>query len=195
MLSPGNLFSQGVSSTNAPPVTIRHVKTNEFERFPKMGMVFSATNYTDQAVSLTAPAIEVKTGSKWIEQGGPNLQCIVFTGPGCPIHLSPHQAAYFVIEFSTRVPGSSPGVNYLPQEPTGTPWRLRLNVQDNLTGLADASARVKRASATIKDQLGGNTNSSITKFFLQRPPSLASPKLWSVKRFQNDQIAQPGACT
>ena len=112
-----------------------------------MGMVFSATNYTEHAVSLTAPAIEVKTGSKWTEQGGPNLQCIVFTGPGCPIHLSPHQAAYFVIEFSTRVPGSSPGVNYLPQGPTGTPWRLRLNVQDNLTGLADASARVKRASA------------------------------------------------
>ena len=140
-----------------------------------MGMVFSATNYTEHAVSLTAPAIEVKTGSKWTEQGGPNLQCIVFTGPGCPIHLSPHQAAYFVIEFSTRVPGSSPGVNYLPQGPTGTPWRLRLNVQDNLTGLADASARVKRASATIKDQLGGNTNSSITKVLSPKTTFFGKP--------------------
>lgn len=163
MLSPGSLFSQGSSSGNYPAVTIRHAATNEFKPLPKMGAVFSATNHTSQTVSLTAPAVEVKTGSKWSEQGRPNLQSIVFAAPGYPAKLGPHQAGYFVVEFSSRVRGSSPGVNYLPQQPAGTPWRLQVNVQENLAGLADASARVKRGEQVIKQQLGGSTNASMTE--------------------------------
>ncbi len=162
MLSPGSLFSQGDSSTNYPPVTIRHAKTNEFQPLPKIGAVFSATNHTGQTVSLTAPAVEVKAGSKWAAQGGPNLQSILFAAPGCPTQLGPHQAGYFVIEFSSRVRGPPLGVNYLPHQPAGTPWRLRVNVQENLTGLADASVRVKRGGQVIKEQLGGSTSSSMT---------------------------------
>jgi hypothetical protein len=64
-------------------------------------------------------------------------------------------------------------VNYLRSRPTAAPWRLRLNVQENLTGFADATARFKRGAEILAGQANSGMKSVLSpKNTIFGPPTI-----------------------
>ena len=141
------------------------------------GTVFLVTNNTSATVVVNLTAIEVRAGSNWITQLTPNGPLMLSDSNAVPTPgstngfmpsltttgLLPHQAAYATISFSGApsrsgpAPGSPVGVgmNYLAGQPTGAVWRVVVSVQEKLTGLADASARITRYP-DVRSRLAAN---------------------------------------
>jgi hypothetical protein len=162
--------------------------------------VFLVTNYTSATVVASLSAIEVKSGSNWVAQICPHGPLLFSVPPGAtnafipgrPImELKPHQTAYATIQFSglqaTSGPamGSLPGgaVNHLPGQPTGAVWRLTVSVQEKLTGMSDASARLTRyASMQARLAAAGVTNAPMNPFsgaysYLGKPSRVSSEEI------------------
>jgi hypothetical protein len=124
------------------------------------------TNHTAETVVISVLAVEVKVGSNWITQMRPQCPLLLsatnairlpgVTGPFMPgltrTELGPHEAAYSTISFSGNPTASGPEVgsivgcamNYIAGQPTGSVWRIAVNVQEKLTGVADVEARLAR---------------------------------------------------
>jgi hypothetical protein len=163
---------------------LRSAPTNGVAR---LRTVFLVTNHTSSTVVANLSAIEVRNGSNWVTQmrpHGPFLFAMPGSAPGpgwtniptpasAVMELKPHQTAYATIQFSGLASASGPtprspvqyGVNYLPGQPTGAVWRLSVSVQEKLSGLTDASARLTRYSE-MQGRLAsaGSTNAPMNPF-------------------------------
>lgn len=105
--------------------------------------------------------------------------------------LKPNQSAYVTIQFSGGPSPSGPvqrswvpmGMNHLAGAPTGAVWRLVVNVQEELTGLPDAVARIRRyPDMQARLAASGITNTSINPFsgeykFFGKPTRVVSQEV------------------
>ena len=170
-----------------------------------LGTVFLVTNHTSATVAVNLTAIEASAGSNWITQLTPHGPLILWAASAVPTPgstngfspgltstaLQPHQAAYATISFSGAPGSSGPaagspvgvGMNYLAGRPTGAVWRVVVSVQEQLTGLADASARITRYS-DMRSRLAANgvTNAPLNPFssaytYLGKPTKVVSQEV------------------
>jgi len=103
--------------------------------------------------------------------------------------LKPHQAAYCTIHFSGQPTADGPGpgspygcgMNYLAGEPTGAVWRLTVSMQEQLTGLRLAAARLTHYADTRRSYAtAGITNSPFSCLYLGKPTTVSSEEVtWS----------------
>jgi hypothetical protein len=151
------------------------------------GTVFLVTNHTSATVVVNLTAIEVRAGSNWITQLTPNRPLMLSASNAVPTPgstsgfipgltttgLQPHQTAYATISFSgapnrpVPAPGSPLGVgmNHLAGQPTGAVWRAVVSVQEKLTGLSDATARITRyPDMRSRSAATGVTNAPLNPF-------------------------------
>jgi hypothetical protein len=183
LLASQSRASENVSSVTNTPVVMRHVDGTNFGSLLAGDTVFFCTNQTSQSVLLTAPAIEIKSGSTWATDSGPYLQTIWFAAAGSnTTTLEPRQAGYCIIRFSPLrfpspgAPPNPPGLNCIPvPPPTGSVWRLSAQVQNKLSGLSDASARVKESADQFRNRPGGNASASLTNIWSQRTSFFSVP--------------------
>jgi hypothetical protein len=110
--------------------------------------------------------------------------------------LQPHLAAYSTIQFSCPGFALTPRplslhaptnlyfgrINTISGMPTGTVWRLKVSVQEKLTGLADVSARVADFPDTqARLRKAGVTNAPLNPFagtysYFGKPITVVSPE-------------------
>jgi hypothetical protein len=171
--NPANFGFRPIRPGHAPP--------------PPFGTTFLVTNHTSATVAINLTGIELKAGSNWIKQSTPHGPLLLSASNALPTRgstkrfmptltttqLLPHQAAYATISLSgaTNKSGPTPGshigvgMNYLAVQPTGAVWRVVVSVQEKLTGLADASARITRYPDT-QSRLAANgvTNAPVNPF-------------------------------
>jgi hypothetical protein len=155
------------------PITLRYIKTGHFNNsgYGSFGTILWATNHTTNTLAVTLSAVEAKAGSNWIARPSP-VQPLSFQPPGKPFAehlLPPHGAGYATIQ--------------LPNQPTGTTWRVKVAVQPVLTGFADMTARVKRYPDLLQRRLQtGNTNIPVNPFktnmvFFGKPTDVISQEI------------------
>ena len=165
--------------------------------------IFLVTNRTDKTLMALPVSIEVKAGSNWSTQMR-LLRPLSFSGPGSirmpgetnaiianltTPELKPHQAAYCTIHFSGQPTANGPGpgspngcgMNYLAGEPTGAVWRLTVSMQEQLTGLRLAAARLTHYADTRRSYAtAGITNSPFSCLYLGKPTTVSSEEVtWS----------------
>jgi len=168
--------SESASSVTNTPVVMRHVDGTNFGFLLAGDKVFFCTNQTSQVVILSAPAIEIKSGSIWVTNSGPYLQTIRFVMAGSnSTTLEPHQGGYCIIRFAPPSrPPHPPGLNFITAPPpTGSAWRIRAQVQNKLTGLADASTRARISAYELRRQ--GNSKISLDRIWSQSASSYGIP--------------------
>lgn len=188
------VYSQRDTASSPGPISLHFLKPNEpapagvQPRSPSaLEAVFVVTNHTAKTVVVNLLAVEVKSGSNWITQMRPHGPLLLSatnatrmpgaTNPFIPglttAELGPHQTAYSTISFSGLPTASGPqmgdqvgcGMNYLGGQPTGPVWRLIVSVQEKLTGLAGAPARLIRYP-DVQARLAANgvTNAPVNPF-------------------------------
>ena len=211
----GTVFPQQAPANSAAPISLPPLTPGEPAplgvrlRPPSpLETIFLVTNHTANTVVASLSDVEVKSGSNWITQlelrGQPLLlsatNSIRMPGTRNPFapgltttHLEPHQAAYSTIQFSGLPTAGGPqrgslvgcAMNYLAGQPTGTVWRLTVSVQEKLTGLADASARLTHYPSTQARLAGaGVTNAPRNPFsgaysYFGKPTAVSSEEVRS----------------
>lgn len=160
------------SSSNSP-VVVRHVQSVPFGPLGPGDAAFLCTNQTSHTILLSAPFFEIKSGSNWVTNSGPYLRTLCFVttvSNTLTCELRPYEAAYCTIRFSSarlssqRSSAKGLGINLIPTAPPpGSVWRLGVQVQNKLTGLADTSARAHDSATLLKDQLAGRTPTAANK--------------------------------
>lgn len=154
------LLSRSRGEEGKPPITFRYVTTGEFNDHGYLsfgGTTFWATNHTSNNVVVTLRAIEVKAGSNWITQlRTPEVLRFRPTGKPVPLlWMEPHDSGYATLKISGQ--------------PTGGTWRVRISAAEQLTGLAETSARISRYPQTLRQRVQtGNTNISLNPFATNR---------------------------
>jgi hypothetical protein len=146
---PSALYSQTAAIATNPPITLRYIKTGEFNNggYISSGTTFWATNHTSETLVISQLAVEAKAGANWITVSH-FMQPLMFRHPGKAVgqpHLQPHDAGYATI--------------YLPGQPTSGTWRVRGEVSEQLTGTADTVTRVWRYPSLMERRYRtGSTN-------------------------------------
>lgn len=176
-------------TTNAP-VLMRHVEGTNFGASLSGDKVFFCTNQSSQIILLSSPTVEINSGANWITNSGPYLQAIRFIVAGTNTTLlEAHQVGYCIIRFaSPGRPPHPPGLNYLTAPPpAGTVWRIRAQVQNKLTGIADTSARLKMSADQLKKNPRGNAGIPLDKIWSQRGTAYSIP----IATVITDEIVAP----
>jgi hypothetical protein len=157
-----------------------------------IGTVFEVTNHTAYPLIARLVGIEVKSGSNWVLQTSTNGSLLLSAPEAIPrreltnrfipglttIELKPHESAYATIRFSRASSGAvneplGCGVNVIAGDAPQQPWRLRVSVQRNLTGIAGLSARIRNYSDGKQRSPPLNTFSSTYSTFSRPIPVLS----------------------
>ena len=145
---PAVLLSQS-TVRHRPPITLRYIKTGEFNNQGNIsyGTTFWATTHTDKVLAIQLSTLEVKAGSNWTTrrlQGQP----LLFRPPTkpcrntCCSHMAP----------------VTPHSSSLGQPTVGT-WRVRVDVDGQLSGPAETTTRLRRYPSLMKRRFRtGDTN-------------------------------------
>jgi hypothetical protein len=146
---PAALLSQTTASATNAPITLRYIKTGEFNDhgYLSYGTTFWATNHTAKALMIRPWAIEVRAGSNWITRPIQSLP-LLFRPVGTPLTdllLPPHVAGYPTLEPS--VP------------PKSGSWRLKVDVDAKLSGSAETARHLQLYPSLMERRFrDGNTN-------------------------------------
>ena len=149
--TPCPVFSQTTATVTNSPLTFRYVTTGEFNDhgYISYGTTFWATNHTAKPLQIFLSAIEVKSGSNWTTRSLRSLP-LVFRPPGSPrtaLVLQPYAAGHATVQLSGQ--------------PTTGIWRARVDVYEQLSGLAGQAMHLRRYPSLVERSFQGATNISL----------------------------------